>query len=116
MHELSLAMSVMDIAGRESAKHPGSVLTAIEIEVGEMAGVEHATFRAALESVIRQSATPEAAAEINILPANARCMDCDTAFHPDGLFPQCPACGSSACGITGGTEFRVTALRFRKGE
>ncbi len=113
MHELSLAMSVMDIAARECAKHSGAALSAIEIEVGELAGVEHETFRSALESVIRRSATPGAVAEMSIIPAEARCMECDTVFRPEGLFPQCPACGSSACRITAGTEFRVTALRFR---
>ena len=60
MHELSLAMSVMDVTTRQLTSRPGAVVTGLEIEVGQHSGVDLDSFRTAMNSVVRTSEWPEA--------------------------------------------------------
>ncbi|MBO4945366.1 MAG: hydrogenase maturation nickel metallochaperone HypA [Muribaculaceae bacterium] len=112
MHEMSLAMSVAEIAESTMAQYPGKRLTAIELTIGEMAGVEMNAFRTAIDAVIRTSRWPDAVAEFNMVEAESCCIECGTRFRPRVFFDSCPACGSGACSVVAGMEFRVSALRM----
>lgn len=105
-------MSVMDIASRQMASRPDKRLSAIELSVGEYAGVEIDTFSTAIQTVIKSSQWPDAVAEINVTPSMARCLMCGKSFHPASQIPECPQCHSSACGIVSGREFKVIAIRM----
>lgn len=113
MHELSLAQSVLDIASREMLRHPGKSLTAVTLTVGERAGVELDTFRTAIGAVLRASDWPDAVAVIDVVEAAAECISCGATFHPAGPVVECPRCGSGACGVTAGLEFKVSSLTIR---
>ena len=39
MHELSIAMSILDLAEEEALKHDGARVSAIHVKIGEMSGV-----------------------------------------------------------------------------
>lgn len=112
MHEMSLAMGVMDIARRTVSQHPGATLTAVELTVGELAGVEIETFSTALRCAVASSPWPEARLNINIAEARGVCVDCGRDFHATALFGCCPGCGSAACALTSGTELKVNAIRL----
>lgn len=114
MHEMSLAMSLIEIVEREMKSHPGRRLSAIEIEIGEQAGIERQSFDTALAAVVGTSRWPDARIVIVERPAMAECLDCGRRFHPGGNFyPTCPDCGSNLCGIIGGREFRLTSLSLK---
>lgn len=112
MHEMSLAMSVADIAGRTMEGYPGRSLTAVELTVGELAGVEIETFRTALDAVFRSSRWPAAVAEITVVPGESCCLNCGCRFASSTLYSVCPDCGSGACSVVAGTEFKVDAVRM----
>ena len=114
MHELSLAHSVMDIVDAEMRKHPGSGLTGLTLSVGERAGVELDTFTTAIRAVVKASAWPEAVPVINVVEARAQCLGCGAVVHPEGPVAECPECGSGACGVTAGMEFRVESLTITR--
>lgn len=105
-------MSALEIVNREMARYPGSRLSAIELEVGAMAGIELQCFETAMNAVIAGSAHAGAVVEIDQIEAEATCIDCGAHFRPESYFPDCPECGSSLCGITRGREFRIVALRL----
>ncbi len=110
MHELSLAQSVLEIVDTEMARHSGKKLKAVTLTVGERAGVEMNTFRTAIDAVLRSSRWQGAVAKIDIVPSRAQCIACGAQFHPSGSVVECPECGSGACGIVSGMEFRVSSL------
>lgn len=110
MHELSLAQSVLDIVEKEMKRHNGKELKAVTLTVGERAGVELNTFRTAIDAVLRASRWHDAVAKIDIIPSKAQCIACGAQFHPSGGVVECPECGSGACGIISGMEFKVSSL------
>ncbi len=111
MHEMSLAMSVMEIARREMERAGKTRLNGLEIEVGEQAGVERETFVAAMRAVTRSETGREVAVRIVDIPARAQCLVCGVRFRPRSFFPRvCPDCGSGQCLVTEGREFRLVSL------
>lgn len=125
MHELSLAMSVMDVVSRQLASRPDATVSAIEMEIGEHSGVDLPSFRIALSSVLHSSPWPGAEVEISVIPAAYQCIDCeftfmshscegrsDTVIPEADLYPSCPQCGRRRCLPVAGREFRVKALRL----
>ena len=110
MHELSLAQSVLEIVDKEMTRHNGKELKAVTLTVGERAGVELNTFRTAIDAVLRSSRWHDAVAKIDIVPSRAQCIACGVEFHPCGAVVECPECGSGACGVIAGMEFRVSSL------
>lgn len=118
MHELSLAMSVMDVTTRQLTSRPGAVVTGLEIEVGQHSGVDLDSFRTAMNSVVRTSEWPEAEIDITVIPAEYQCLDCGHRFYttddgesPD-LYPACPECHARCCLPVSGREFRLKSLRL----
>jgi len=110
MHELSLAMSVMDIVEREAQRLDNSNIKAIEIEVGDFAGVELSSFRFSMEAVIRSSPFDKAEARIIQVPAVAEGNSCGVKFNASSRFCCCPECGEYGISLVQGTEFRLTAI------
>ncbi|MEI7942921.1 MAG: hydrogenase maturation nickel metallochaperone HypA [Candidatus Riflemargulisbacteria bacterium] len=49
MHELSLAMELVELARREAGKHGASAVSEIQMAIGDLSGVEADAFQAALE-------------------------------------------------------------------
>ena len=112
MHELSLAMSVMDIVERESGKLHNPNIKAIEIEIGDFAGVEISAFRFSMEAVIKASLHSGAEVRIIQLPAIAECKNCGMSFNAVSRFCCCPGCGEYGVALVQGMEFRLTAIVF----
>lgn len=52
MHELSLAMSIADIAKKTALKESATIVREIEIEVGDLAGVDTSALSFSLDAVI----------------------------------------------------------------
>ena len=117
MHELSLAMSVAEIVASELDKRPGASLREVTVRVGRLAGVELDTFEAALATVLEADYPGRGVkGVIESVEAQAECLDCGARFVPPGRFPACPECGSAACMLTGGTEFRVASITLDRPE
>jgi len=110
MHELSLAMDVIDLASEEALKNDASHIYEIEIEVGELSGVEKEAFQFSLEMLAKESILRDAVIKIKGIPGKARCSQCGQEFEMHDLLTPCAKCGGFAVEILGGKEFRVKSL------
>lgn len=110
MHELSLALEVIRIAESEADKIMAKSIQEIDIEVGDLSGVEGDAFKSALELLSKDSVLNEA--RINILrsPGKGRCNSCDYEFEMSNFMATCPKCNSFPSEISGGREFRVLSI------
>ncbi len=114
MHELSLAASVAEIIKPIVSQQPNdTILSAVEVEVGTLAGVEIDTFTTALHTVLQAEGFTQARVDITVIPGEATCLDCETTFKTERRNAICPKCGSGKCLTARGTELRVSGLRFK---
>ncbi len=110
MHELSIALSIVDLAEDQAQKHQATEIEELELEIGCLSGVEIQTLTFALESSVRGTMLEKARIIRHDIEGEGRCGDCDTIFRMDALFDSCPQCGSYCINIVKGKELRVKSI------
>lgn len=110
MHELSLVMSILQIA-EENARNAGADhIEEIELDMGELSGVEPNAFDFAWNQATQGTLLENAQLKINRIRGEVRCLDCSHLFPASQLYESCPSCGSHWQQILQGKEFRVKTL------
>ena len=110
MHELSIAMGIVDIAEKETAKVKATKVDLIELEIGTLAGIEIDSLDFVWSSAVKNTVLENAIKKINIIHGEAKCSDCDTIFKLDNIYDACPNCKSYVKGVTKGKELLVKSL------
>ena len=110
MHELSLAYEVIELAKREIIKNKVTTIFEMEIEVGDLSGVEADAFQSALEMIAKNTLLEQTLFHINRQPAKGRCSTCDLEFEMKERMATCPVCQRFPSEISGGQEFRVSSI------
>jgi hydrogenase nickel incorporation protein HypA/HybF len=112
MHELSIALAILDVAEEEAGRRGGRV-AAIHLKLGRFSGVVEEALRSAYE--MAREGTPLAQAELVIeqVPLVVHCPTCDADQVPPSMQAlRCPACGAAIDRIVSGRELEVFALEI----
>ena len=110
MHELSIALGIIDIAEDQAGKAGAATVSEIEIEIGALAGVVLDALEFALDVAVRDTILEGAAVRITTTPARGRCADCSGEFEVEHFFSLCPRCDGYNVDIIGGEELRVKSI------
>lgn len=112
MHELSLMEEVRRLALAAAAAEGATAIQAIELRVGEQAGVELEALRFAFPVVMEGTIAEGAALRLTPVPAMAHCTPCGRRFAcPDGL-AECPSCGAISRQPLSGRELELASLEL----
>jgi hydrogenase nickel incorporation protein HypA/HybF len=110
MHELSLAMSILDMAQEEAEKR-GAVVEAIHLRIGALSGVEPNALTSAYELAREQSPLANCRLVIEHVPVTIHCAKCGGDRPVDALRWFCCAdCGTPSMEVVSGRELEVHAL------
>ncbi|HEY3431153.1 MAG TPA: hydrogenase maturation nickel metallochaperone HypA [Rhodocyclaceae bacterium] len=110
MHEMSLAEGVLQLI-EDAAKREGfQRVTAVWLEIGQLAAVETEALKFCFDAVTRNSVAEGAKLEIVDLPGQGWCMKCCATVAMSEHMGACPQCGSHQVQVTGGSEMRVKEL------
>ena len=110
MHEMSIAMSVIEIACKEAQAGGAERIESIQMDVGKLAGVMIDSLEFCFEAARKDSMAAEADLIINELPGKGRCQDCGTTFEVESFVTICPECESYRVEIEQGRELRVASI------
>lgn len=110
MHELSIALSIVELAEGEAKKANASLISKVEVEIGTMAGIDADALLFAWDSVTQGTIAQQSALVINSIQAEARCLECGKDFPVENFFVQCPDCGNYRYQFTKGKELRISSL------
>lgn len=110
MHELSLALEVIELSRKEATKHKVQMIRELEIEIGDLSGVDATAFQSALELIVKGTILSEATILIRRIPATAYCSECCMKFPVSQRLTTCPECGEVPSQVKGGREFRIVSL------
>ena len=113
MHELSIALSILDLAAEEAGRQGGGRVAAVHLRLGPLSGVVKESLRSAYELAREASPWPAAELVIEEVPLVAYCPACAAEREPPSLQELCcPACGTPTPKIVRGRELEVTALEI----
>lgn len=113
MHELSIALSLLDAAAEEADRHGGARVAALHLRVGPLSGVVGPALRSAYE--LAREGTALAAADLLIeeTQLTVYCPAC--AAERPAVSPQeicCVVCGTGGERVIGGQELELVALEL----
>ena len=110
MHELSLMEAVREQALAAANAEGATRITAIQLRVGELAGVEIEALRFAFPVVMAGTIAAGAELRIESEAAACQCTACDAPFPaPDGCC-DCPRCGAISRQLLRGRDLRLLTL------
>lgn len=115
MHELSLALSIVEIVSQEIRDRFGERVVngrcdAVVVRLGTLSSVEPETLEFAWEVARQESPFPEARLEIETVSVRARCGVCGEVFEIDTGLGQCSRCGAAPFRVFEGREIEVSRI------
>jgi hydrogenase nickel incorporation protein HypA/HybF len=111
MHELSIAMSIVEIAEENARNANTSVINEIELDIGTQSGVVLEALEFAMQSAVQGTMLEKAKVKINSIQAMAVCASCQHKFIAEDIFAPCPECDNPFCEIVQGKELKVKSLK-----
>lgn len=113
MHELSIAVDLLDAASERVREEGGERILAVYLRVGPLSGVVAAALQSAFE--IASAGTLADGAELNVeeVPVILYCATCDGEKRADDVYAfTCPDCGTPTGDVRAGRELEVRALKI----
>jgi hydrogenase nickel incorporation protein HypA/HybF len=113
MHELSIALSILELVAEEQRRHGGGRVHAIHLRLGPLAGVVKEALLSAFELARESESADAATLIIEDVPIAAHCPLCQgerAVVAIDHL--RCAECGTPTPQIVHGRELEVVALEM----
>lgn len=110
MHELSLAVNVLEIAERILHKAQAQQIMSIELEIGQLSAVEPEALRFAMDALLPESVASGARVDYRFIAGRAHCQQCGKDFELDFLYDPCPLCDSFDKEILAGDDMLVKSV------
>lgn len=107
MHEMGIAQNILDIAVTTAQNEGAAKITAINLVVGELRGIEPIQLTFCFDIVARDTMAGGACLNIEMVPVSGYCSDCKADFKIEDYAYVCPQCGSTKIDVRGGTELRL---------
>lgn len=114
MHELSIALSIIEGVEEEAVRQGGGRVCAVHLRLGPLSGVVKEallfSFELACEGTLLEGST----LVIEDIPLLIDCPQCGAERAPVGLqCLQCVECGAPAAEVLHGAELEVSALELQ---
>ena len=117
MHELSIAMSIVEMAEEESDRHGGARVSAVHLKLGALSGVVKDALLSSYEMACEGTALEGSVLRIKEVPIIAHCAACNEPRAVDSLqWFVCPVCASPVSKVLQGREMEVVALEIEEVE
>jgi hydrogenase nickel incorporation protein HypA/HybF len=113
MHELSIAMSIVEMAEEEAERHGGRV-AAVHLKLGKLSGVVKEALLSSYEMACEDTPLAGSRLMVEELPIIVYCTPCQAKRElSSAQWFCCPECGTPAAEVVQGRELEVVALEIQ---
>ena len=110
MHELSIAISIVDTAIDQASQASARRVSEVELDIGLLSGIEYEALEFALEVATKDTILEKTLFRINRVEPVAECTECQHIYSPEGMFSHCPECNLPGIELIRGTELQIKSL------
>ncbi len=110
MHEMSLVISILDIAEAQAREANAQAINRVNIEVGALAGVENEALQFCFAAARRDTMAAAGELVIEVIAGRGTCRHCGQDGPASELMALCVACDEGTLEIFQGRELRVSSL------
>jgi hydrogenase nickel incorporation protein HypA/HybF len=113
MHEMGIAMEIMEIAISSIPDElKGVPVAKVNLAVGKLAAIVPDSLKFCFEVAAKDTALEGAELIIDDIPVEALCKDCGNRWHIDTAVFTCPKCESGALEILSGRELDIVSIEM----
>lgn len=113
MHELSIAMSLIEGATEEAQRQGGTKVSAVHLRLGQLSGVVRDALLFSYELACEGTALEGSRLVIEEVPATVFCPCCEVERTLPSIQRMCcPVCGALAPDVARGREIELVALEI----
>ena len=110
LNELGVVIEVVKTVENFARKNKLTKIDTLVLQIGELSSMIPRYIEACYPAAVDGTLLEETKLEIEILPGNAICKDCNKVFNLIENKSQCPACGSKDREILCGKEFMIKEI------
>ena len=110
MHELSIAISIVEIAERHADQETAGKVEEVELDIGTLSGIEFEALEFALTVAVKETTLEHTRFRINRIEPLAECRSCSNLYAPGGIYSECPECGKADTRLIKGKELYIKSL------
>ena len=110
MHEMSIAMNLVDLAIKTAKQNEAIKINSMILELGSLAGVVREALEFCFESACKGTMADGARLEIITIQGDATCSNCGHQFKCDQVAVPCPKCNEYVFNIQGGRELKLKSV------
>jgi hydrogenase nickel incorporation protein HypA/HybF len=111
MHEVSLAISLLQSAEEVCRTHGYKSIKLIKVRLGRASGVHADSLFFALETLKKGTLAEKADFILDLIPLGGSCQNCGRNFETEEKYIfYCPSCNSSSISICQGKELQITEI------
>jgi len=110
MHEMSIAQSLIDIVQEEMHRHGAVRLRRVRLRIGELSAVVPASLAFCFDVIVEGTPMQGAELEMEQVPLEARCRDCQAEFRVEAFVFECPACAGANTEIIAGRDLSIVDM------
>lgn len=111
MHEVSIALNILEIISEQCKKNGYSKIEAVNIKIGRASGIMPDALIFAFDAIKSDSIAANALLNIEEVPVSGICRDCGKSFAVDDDYVLCcPLCQGKSFSITAGREMDIVEL------
>ncbi|MEG1254222.1 hydrogenase maturation nickel metallochaperone HypA [Clostridium sp.] len=110
MHELGVVINVIENVEDFAKKNGVTKIDKLVLQIGELSSMIPKYIQACYPAAVDGTSLQETKLEIEILPGNALCKECNKVFNLIENKGKCPNCGSKDFEILSGREFMIKEI------
>jgi hydrogenase nickel incorporation protein HypA/HybF len=113
MHELSIAMNIVEMALEEAERHGSVQVQAVYLRLGQLSGVVKEALLASYEMACEKTSLEGSKLLIEEIPVEVMCPQCNAPRLVRSIqWFSCPECGAPTPTVLRGKELEVVALEI----
>lgn len=112
MHELSIAMALVEQLKTAAEREKALRITSVTISVGAISGADPDALEFAFKTAAEESPAAGAALVIEKIPARVHCRACGKDGEPRAHLIACRYCESTDIELTGGRELMLKNMEI----
>jgi hydrogenase nickel incorporation protein HypA/HybF len=114
VHELSIALSIVEGAEEEIQRQGGGRVCAVHLKLGPLSGVAREALLFSYEVACEGTSLEGSSLIVEEIPIRIYCSACSAEGDPvSSQLLHCAACGSSGCRVVKGAELELAALELQ---
>jgi hydrogenase nickel incorporation protein HypA/HybF len=110
MHELSIALSIVDLVTSEALANGAGAVTRVELGLGSHSGVVPEALEFAMAEAVKNTLLEKAHIDYRLIEARCLCHECGLSFSPEDVYTPCPQCGNPMPELVHGKELIVNSI------